>query len=106
MTDLVRILIAPLVWLASFSAIYGLHGVLCGNQVTGVILGLPAARVLLVGAFILAVLLQVSLLLALHSRRFAASTDFVTFVSRAGGWTGLAATVWALHPVLLTTYCA
>jgi len=106
MTDLVRILIAPLVWLVSFSAVYGLHGLLCGHQVEGVLIGIPLPRVLLIAAFVLAVLLQVVLLAALHSRRFAASSDLIRFVSRASGWTGLVATIWSLQPVILTTSCA
>jgi hypothetical protein len=105
MNDLVRILIAPLVWLAAFSAVYGLHGLLCGHQVTGVILGFSLAKVLLVAAFVLAIVVQVALLVALHAEHFAPQTDLVRFVSRAGGWTGLVATVWSLHPVIVTTPC-
>lgn len=105
MTDLLRILIAPLVWLAAFSAVYGLHGVLCGQAVTGTVLGMPLQRVALVAAYGLAILLQLGLLWALHSPRFAATSDFVHFVSRATGWTGLIATIWSLLPVAVTTYC-
>ncbi len=105
MTDLLRILIAPLVWLAAFSAIYGLHGVLCGQAVTGTVMGLPLQRVALVAAYLLAILLQLGLLWALHSRRFGAPAGFARFVSRATGWTGLVATILSLLPVAVTTYC-
>lgn len=105
MTDILRILIAPLVWLASFSAIYALHGFICGNSVSGTILGLPFARVLLVAAFGGAIMLQGLLLAGLYAPRFASPSPFVRFVSRATGWVGLIATIWSLLPVMLTTYC-
>lgn len=104
-TDLVRILVAPLVWLAAFSAVYGLHGLLCGHGIAGSIGGLPLPRVLLVAAYGLTILLQAALLAALHAPAFSSKSPFVTFVSRAGGWVGLVSTVWSLLPVLTTSSC-
>lgn len=106
MTDLIRILIAPLVWLAAFSAIYGLHGVLCGQGVSGEILGLSLPRVLLVVGYGAAILVQLALLWVLYERRFASASAFVTSVSRLTGWVGLVATIWSLFPVMVTTSCA
>jgi len=105
MTDLIRILIAPLVWLAAFSAIYGLHGLICGHGIEGAALGLPMPRLLLIMAYTVAVLLQAILLAALYHPRLASSSNFVSFVSHATGWTGLVATGWSLLPVVMTSYC-
>ncbi|OGN51703.1 MAG: hypothetical protein A2352_01190 [Caulobacterales bacterium RIFOXYB1_FULL_67_16] len=106
MKDIIRILIAPLVWLASFSAVYGLHGLICGHGVDGAVFGVIAVpRFLLVGAYILAILIQVGLVWALHSARFGSPSPFVRFVSRATGWLGLVSAVWALLPTVTTTYC-
>lgn len=100
MSDLLRILLSPLAWLALFCAVYGLHGLLCawedGRTWRGAVLGL---------AYAVAVLVQLALLAALHSARFGAGPDFVRAVSRAGGWVGLVATGWTLFPVLATTSC-
>ena len=100
MTDLARILIGPLAWLAAFSAVYGLHGMACG-------LGWdPAlAAALRAAAFAAAILLQAGILVALHLPRLGPRSAFVRRVSRATGWTGLVAALWSLFPVLVTTSC-
>lgn len=107
MKDLTRILIAPLVWLAAFSAVYGLHGLICGHGIEGGAFGIPMQRFLLVAAYVFAVLLQMALLVVLYHPRLASPSPspFVRFVSHATGWTGLVATAWSLLPVLMTTYC-
>ncbi|MBB5721932.1 hypothetical protein FHS72_001556 [Loktanella ponticola] len=105
MKDIFRILIAPLVWFASFSAVYGLHGLLCGHEVSGVVLGLPLERAYLVAAYVCAIAVQVVLIVALYSSRLASPSPFVRFVSHATGWVGLIATIWSLVPVVFTTYC-
>ena len=105
MKDVIRILIAPLVWLAAFSAVYGLHGLICGHGITGTALGLPLPRLLLLAAYALAILLQLALLAALYHPRISATEGFTRFVSRATGWAGLVAAVWTLLPVAVTSYC-
>lgn len=105
MRDVLRILIPLLVWLAAFSGIYGLHGLLCGHRIEGAVFGLDLTRVLMVSAYAVAILMQVLLLAGLYSARFASPSGFVRFVSRGTGWVGLIATVWSLLPVLTTTYC-
>ncbi|WP_322889695.1 MULTISPECIES: hypothetical protein [unclassified Yoonia] len=105
MMDLTRILIAPLVWLAAFSAVYGLHGVICGFEIYSTVFGLSLARVLLVAAFALAVAVQVILLWALYQDRFSSTSGFVNFTGRATAWVGVVAAVWTMLPVVLTTYC-
>lgn len=106
MRDVLRILAAPLLWLASFSAVYGLHGLICGHGIAAEVLGLiPLQRVLMVTAWLVAIAAQTALLTALYARRFASPSPFVGFVSHATGWAGLVATVWSLFPVVVTTYC-
>ena len=105
MMDLLRILVAPVVWLAAFSAVYGLQGVLCAAPPEGTVAGLPMARVLLALSFAAALLVQVALLVLLLSRRFGASRCFVRTVSLGGGLVGVVATVWTLFPVLALPLC-
>lgn len=106
MKDIIRILIAPLVWLASLSAVYGLHGLICGHGIDGTVLGIMAVpRLLLVVAYALSILIQAGLVWGLHSERFSSPSPFVRFVSRATGWVGLVSAVWALLPTVTTTYC-
>jgi len=106
MKDVLRILIAPLVWLASFSAVYGLHGLICGHGIGGEVFGMISLqRVLMATAWLVVLGIQVGLLWTLHAPRFASGSSFVTFASRATGWTGLVATAWSLFPTVTTTYC-
>jgi len=106
MKDVIRMLIAPLAWLGSFSAVYGLHGLLCGHWIGGAVSDVPLARTLLIGAYGLAMLIQLTLLVALYHPRIGAPPGLVRFVSRATGWVGLVATGWSLFPVVVTTYCS
>jgi hypothetical protein len=105
MTDLLRLLISPIVWLAAFSAVYGLHGLLCELSFDGTVLGRPWSRLMLVGAFALALFLQIGLLAALYSRKFGAESGFARSVSRTSGWVGLVATIWTLFPTLAISTC-
>ena len=98
MRDVLRILAAPLLWLAAFSAVYALHGLACAG-------GWAEARPVLLAAWGAAILAQGALLLALHARRTGASAPFARRVSLATGWTGLAATLWSLFPVAVTSAC-
>ena len=105
MIDLLRILLAPLLWLAAFSAVYGLHGLVCAEAMGGSVFGLSLPRLLLTVAFAFAVLLLAAILVLLHLPRFASASPFVTFVSRASGWVGLIATVWSLLPTVTMRLC-
>lgn len=105
MKDLARILVAPLVWLASFSAVYGLHGLICGHGMSGSIGGLSVARVLLAGAYILAVVVQVVIVWALHRSPMAATGNFAALASRTTAWAGLAAAIWTLLPTVTMSPC-
>ncbi len=105
MKDLARILLAPLVWLTSFSAVYGLHGLICGHGLDGVVGGVDVGRALLVLAYGLAVVIQAAIVWALHKSRLAASGRFAAFASRTTAWVGLAAAIWTLLPTITTTRC-
>ena len=106
MRDLLRILLPLLLWLAAFSAIYGLHGIGCAQRWPEV--ALPAAslfRWALVTAWLAAILAQLVVLAALGSRRFGAPSPFARWTSLATAWAGLVATLWTLHPVALLADC-
>ncbi|NHK26400.1 hypothetical protein FF098_000600 [Parvularcula flava] len=106
MTDILRIVIAPLVWLAAFTTVYALHGLVCGHAIGGMPFGtISVPRLLLVSAYALAICAQIILLISLYARRFATQSEFVRFVSRATGWTALVATVWTLLPTVTMSHC-
>lgn len=106
MIDVLRIMIGPLAWLASFSAVYGLHGIGCGfgwGEIS--VRSVSFFRLALVAAWLGAVAVQIVVLSGLHSRRFASSSEFVRGVSKATGWVGLVATLWSLFPVAVISSC-
>lgn len=105
MMDVLRILIAPLAWLAAFSAVYGLQAILCAAPPEGTLAGISMSRVLLGLAFAAALALQGVLLAVLLSRRFGARGGFVRTVSITGGIVGLVATLWTFFPVLALPLC-
>lgn len=107
MIDLARILIGPLAWLASFSAVYGLLGVACAFGWDGIDAswGFSLMRLTLTAAWLAAILVQVIILAGLYSKRFGSPSGFVRWVSLATGWVGLVATLWSLFPVVTTSAC-
>ena len=106
MTSLLRILASPLLWLASFSTIYGLQGLLCAVETRGWGSASVSPSVFVLGAAWLAAIgLQGLLLWVLRSTQYGTPSDFVRWVSLATGWTGLVATIWTLFPVIATSIC-
>nr|WP_246849219.1 hypothetical protein [Rubellimicrobium arenae] len=91
--------------MAAFSALYGLHGVLCSPRWDEAALGLAAGRGVLGLAGLLAVAAQVALLLALRSGRFASPSGFVRATSVGLSVVALVATLWTLIPVAATSTC-
>ena len=98
MRDILRISVPLTVWLASFSAVYGLEGLVCSHRWAEAGLGLAVGRGALVTALVLAIALQTVLLLALRSPHFASPSGFVQGVSSALAGVALAATAWTLLP--------
>lgn len=106
MIEVLRILVAPLVWLAAFSGIYGLHGIGCAMGWGEVeVLWLSLFRLLLLAAWLVAIVAEIGILMLLRSERFGSHQSFVRSASVATGWVGLVATLWTLYPVTLMSAC-
>ncbi|WP_339639427.1 hypothetical protein [uncultured Sulfitobacter sp.] len=106
MRELLRILLPLLVWLASFSAMYGLHGLGCALGWSEV--AMPAMslfRWTLLVAWLCAILVQLLLLLAVGKRPFNLASDFYRKVNVATAWVGVTATGWTLFPVAVSSTC-
>ncbi len=103
MKDVVRIVIAMLVWLAVFSALYGLEGVGCAAgwhriPVNGATLFQAAMTI----AFFVALLI----LVALRAPRFRSASPFVAHISIILAVAALVAGAWTLFPALALSHCA
>lgn len=105
MIDILRISVPLTVWLASFSAVYGIEGLVCSRRWAESGLDLQTGRVALIAAWMLAIALQIAFLLALRAPRLASPSGFVQGVSLALAVTALVATVWTLFPVVATSLC-
>ena len=105
MTDILRISVPLTLWLAAFSAVYGLQGLVCSPRWAEAALGLATGRLLLALAWLAAVALQAALLLALRSPRFASRSGFVRGLSLSLAAVALVATLWTLLPVVATSAC-
>jgi len=104
--DLLRILLPLLVWLASFSAIYGLQGLGCAFGWTEIALpGLSLFRWTLMGAWLSAILVQLLFLLAVREWPFGSTSDFYRKAKLATAWSGLIATGWTLFPLAVSSTC-
>lgn len=102
MIEILRMATPLTVWLAGFSGIYGLHGLLCSAR--GAWLFGLTGNMLLVLAWLLLVLLQAALLYGL-SYRFASSASFCRRVSMATAAASLVASLWSLFPVVAISHC-
>ena len=106
MRELLRILLPLLVWLASFSAIYGLHGLGCALGWPEVAwLGLSLFRWALLIAWLAAIVLQLLILLAVGKWSFGPTSDFYRKVNLATALSGLTATVWTSFPIVVSSTC-
>ncbi|KZY01145.1 hypothetical protein A3747_15380 [Sulfitobacter sp. HI0076] len=103
---MLRILLPLLVWLVSFSAIYGLQGLGCALGWAKVAwLGLPLFRWALLIAWLAAIVLQLLLLLTVGKWSFGPTTDFYRKVNLATALSGLTATVWTSFPIVVSSTC-
>ncbi|MRX51367.1 hypothetical protein GI374_13130 [Paracoccus sp. S-4012] len=105
MRDILRISVPLTVWLAAFSAVYGLEGIVCSPSWETTDLSLAEGRTALMLAAAAAVALQVALLLALRAPRFASPSPFMKRLSLMLAAASLVATVWTLFPVAVTAVC-
>ncbi len=105
MNDILRISTPLTVWLAAFSAVYGLQGLICSPRWAQASLDLDAGRIALIATWVLSIVVQVVLLLALRSPRFVSPSRFIQAVSLALAVVALVATVWTLIPVATTSIC-
>lgn len=105
MNDILRISVPLTVWLAAFSAIYGLQGIICSDRWTEAGLDLAAGRVALVVAWIAVIALQFAFLLALRSPRYGSRHTFVRGVSLILAVAAIVTTVWTLLPIVTTSVC-
>ena len=105
MTDILRISIPVTVWIAAFSAVYGLEGVICSDLWRAAGLSLDHGRSALVAAWVAAIALQSALLAILSRPRFASPLPWVQRLAMILGCVALAATVWSLMPMVTTSLC-
>lgn len=105
MTDILRISVPLTTWLAAFSAVYGLEGLICSEHWAEAALDLRTGRVSLIAAWLLAIAIQIALLFALRSPRFASPSAFARGVSLSLAVVALVTTVWTLLPVVTTSLC-
>lgn len=105
MTDILRISVPLTFWLAAFSAVYGLQGLVCSERWTQAGLDLAAGRAALLVLWGLVIAVQAALLLALRSPRLASPRRFVQGTSLALAAVALVAAVWTLMPVATTSLC-
>lgn len=106
MIDLIRILIAPIVWLVSFGVIYGLQGLSCTGRfdpseggIAELWFSMPAS------AWLLAILVQVALAAGLRHEAFASPSPLVRQIGSATSFTALIATVWSFFPAAILSTC-
>lgn len=105
MTDILRLSVPLGVWIAAFSAVYGLEGIVCSDLWRAAGLSPGQGRGALVAAWIAALALQLALLAVLRRRRFASSLPWVQRIATILGGVALVATAWSLLPVVTTSLC-
>ncbi|WP_378949604.1 hypothetical protein [Paracoccus sp. R86501] len=100
MGTVIRLALPLTVWLAAFSAVYGLNGWLC---TTG--LGDATARAVLAAAVLLAVAVQAGLILWLRRSDWRAAGPVLRGVAMTLAAVALIGTVWTLVPGLMLSHC-
>jgi hypothetical protein len=102
MVTLIRIVSGPFLWGVVFSLVYAIHGTGCALDWTSVDTPLGSLHHLaLLGAWLLGIAAHVGLF-ALVPR----GEERGIRIARIGLWVGLAATVYTLFPVAVTSSCA
>jgi len=98
MRDILRLALPLSLWLASFSAIYGLHGLICAGYFS------EFGREVLLGAAVLAIALQIAALLVVRAHPSPSPT--LRFASLTLAAVALVATIWTALPVAFLSICS
>ena len=105
MTDILRISIPLTVWIAAFSAVYGLQGIICSDLWRTAGLTTGQGRIALIVLGVAAVALQVAMQVLLRRPRFASPLPWVQRVATILAYVALVATLWSFLPVVSTSLC-
>ncbi|MEO1910223.1 MAG: hypothetical protein ABGX10_07345 [Paracoccus sp. (in: a-proteobacteria)] len=100
MGTVIRIALPLTMWLAAFSAVYGLNGWLCTTGVSA-----ATARTLVAAAVLLAIAMQAGLIWWLRRSDWAAAGPVLRHVALTLGVVALIGTVWTLVPGLMLSRC-
>ena len=103
MSDILRLSLPLTLWLASFSAIYGLQGVICSPYWPG--LGLGHGRIALIACGAVALALQIGLLFCLRRSPLRARLPWVHRLTTILAAVAIVATIWTVMPVLVVSVC-
>ncbi|WP_043316441.1 hypothetical protein [Microbulbifer sp. HZ11] len=104
MRDLLRILIAPLIWLAAFSAVYALQGFGCAAGLNeAIFVGMSFLRAMLILAWVLTIATLVGIFYWLE--RTAPRLPWTSAISRITACVAMVAAIWSLFPVTFTSIC-
>lgn len=105
MKDILRLSIPLTFWIAAFSAVYGLGGIVCSDGWARAGLSPAQGRTALILAWGAAVAVSAGMALALRTPRFASPSAFVRRVGLSLAVVALVATVWTLFPVAVMGVC-
>jgi hypothetical protein len=107
MTDVIRLSLPLTAWLVSFSAVYGLHGIVCSSQwsATPSFAGLSQGRLVMLAAFVFAIVIQAAIFAFLWSERFGGASGLMRWTSLTLAVAGLIAVPWTLFPVAALSLC-
>jgi hypothetical protein len=107
MKDVLRLSLPLTLWLISFSALYGLQGLVCAAEwyVLPGPGGMAWGRVVVLAAVAAAVLLQAGVLLLVGARQASAEMDFMRGATLGLAVVALLATVWTSVPIVVLPLC-
>ena len=107
MTEVLRMALPLTLWLVSFSALYGLHGMICATDWTlapgpG---GIAWGRLALLAGAALAVLEQLAVLVALRWTRLGPAPGFMHRATLTLAVAALIAAIWTSLPAAVLPIC-
>ncbi|GAD57275.1 hypothetical protein [Limimaricola cinnabarinus] len=104
MITVLRLSLPLAIWLASFSGVYGLHGLMCSSRWAGPPIGL-SERGLLIGAAILAIAVQSLCLVVLRAPKWRDPDPAMRRIGLALAAIALVAAIWTLLPPTVLASC-